>query len=63
MPFFYCLMAGLWMLVMGWYLGAIYAQNRDDASQSVSARKLEVGAYWEREESPLAFVNEAAAAD
>lgn len=49
MPYFECFLAGSWMLVIGWYLGAIYTQNRSEKKEIPPATE-EPGssAVWER---------------
>lgn len=33
MTHFYCLVAGSWMFVLGWYAGAIYMQNHNEQTE------------------------------
>jgi len=35
MTYFDCFVIGSWMFALGWFLGAIYAQNQDEETQIV----------------------------
>lgn len=39
MPYFDCLVTGSWMFVIGWYVGAIYMQNRNEKRELPRASK------------------------
>ncbi len=42
MTYFDCFVAGSWMFVLGWYVGAIYVQNHNEKRESPRAsEKLE----------------------
>jgi len=34
MPYFDCFVAASWMFAIGWFLGAIYAQNQNEKAES-----------------------------
>jgi hypothetical protein len=48
MAYFNCFLAGSWMFVIGWYLGAIYMQNRNQ-EKPVSLPAEAPESYVERE--------------
>jgi hypothetical protein len=39
MTYFDCFMVGSWMLVIGWFLGAIYVQNHSETAESSRVSK------------------------
>jgi hypothetical protein len=55
MPYFNCFLAGSWMFVIGWYVGAIYMQDRDEKMRDPQASKeAEVCGDWEAWRVPIA---------
>jgi hypothetical protein len=48
MPYFDCFIAGSWMFALGWFLGAICAQNRAEETEipRVSEPPEQESAVW-----------------
>jgi len=62
MTYFDCFVAGSWMFVIGWYLGAIYVQNHNEKTESSRAtEKLEPCTECEAWRLPVAASASAAA--
>jgi hypothetical protein len=48
MTYFDCFMAGSWMSVLGWFLGAIYVQNHNEETEipRVSEQSEQESEVW-----------------
>lgn len=40
MTYFHCFMVAAWMFAFGWFLGAIYAQDQNEKTESTSVTEV-----------------------